>query len=99
VYKVNDTTAAPSGVAADYYTARFTTTINASSACTINLRRGSDDGIRVKVNGNTVIDDWDAYAYKTTTHNNIPIVAGANTIVVEYYEQTGQSGYSLEWQS
>ncbi len=99
VFKANNRNAAPAGVNEDYYTARFTKTINASSACTIRLRRGSDDGLRIRVNGNIVMEDWGAYAYRETTHNNIALVAGLNTIVVEYYEQGGESGYSLEWRN
>jgi len=99
VFKVNNSGAPASGVNADYYTARFTKTVTASTACTIRLRRGSDDGVRIKVNGVTVVDDWNAYQYKVRTHENIALNAGENTIVFEYYEQTGESGYSLEWSS
>jgi hypothetical protein len=99
IAKANDTNP-PAGLGSEYadlYTARFTTTFVAGAACTIDLQRGSDDGIRVKVNGTTVIEDWDEYAYKTSSVSNIPIVAGSNTIVVEYYERTGQSGYEFTW--
>jgi hypothetical protein len=100
VFKPNDNSP-PSGLGAAYadlYTARFTLTFEAGAACTIDLQRGSDDGMRVKVNGATVIDDWAEYAYKTSSVSNVPIVAGTNTIVVEYYERAGQSGYELVWQ-
>ncbi len=97
VFKANDNGTPRSGVTADYYVARFTKTFNSTTACNISLQRGSDDGVRIKVNGVIVLEDWDAYAIRTTSVNNIPIVAGSNTIVFEYYEQTGQSGYSLEW--
>jgi hypothetical protein len=99
IAKANDTNP-PAGLGSgyvDHYTARFTTTFVAGSACTIDLQRGSDDGIRVKVNGTTVIEDWDEYAYKTSSVSDIPLVAGSNTIVVEYYERTGQSGYEFTW--
>ncbi len=99
VRKVNDTLGPQAGINADYYTARFTKTFVTNAACTISLRRGSDDGMRIKVNGVTVMDDWATYGYKTTTVNNVALAAGTNTIVVEYYEQTGESGYSLEWRS
>jgi hypothetical protein len=101
VYKPNNTSA-PAGLGSsynDFYTARFTTTFEAGSSCSIRLERGSDDGIRVKVNGTTVIDDWADYAYKTSSVSNVPIVAGSNTIVVEYYERAGESGYELRWRS
>ncbi len=100
VLKVDDTNP-PAGLGSDYanlYTARFTTTFVAGSACTIDLLRGSDDGMRVKVNGATVIDDWGDYAYRTTSVSDVPIVAGSNTIVVEYYERSGNSGYELAWE-
>jgi len=98
VLKTNNNSAPLSTINVDHYTARFTKTFTSAAACNISLQRGSDDGVRVKVNGTTVIDDWNAYAYKITSVSNIPIVAGTNTIIFEYYEQDGQSGYSLEWQ-
>jgi hypothetical protein len=97
VYKPNNSSGPRSGVNADHYIARFTKTFDSPTACTISLQRGSDDGVRVRVNGVTVIDDWATYAYKTSSVSGVPIVAGSNTIVFEYYEQTGESGYSLEW--
>jgi hypothetical protein len=99
VFKANDGAAPTAGINADYYRARFTRTFDAGAACTIDLRRGSDDGMRVFVNGVAVVDDWAAYAYKITEHPGIPVQAGTNEIVVEYYEFSGESGYSLEWRT
>jgi hypothetical protein len=99
VYKVDNTTSPAPGVNTQYYTARFTKTINVTTACNIKLQRGSDDGVRVKVNGTTVINDWNDYSYKTTNVSNVPLVAGPNTIVFEFYQRTGESGYSLEWRN
>ncbi len=102
VYKANDNNSPGSGVNADYYTARFTMTFESSAACQVDIERGSDDGMRIRVVNSdgtqTVLDDWTDHSYATSTHQ-IDIAAGSNTIVVEYYERTGQSGYEVVWQT
>lgn len=97
VYKPDGASIPAAGINATYYTARFTKSFELTAGCSIDLQRGSDDGVRVKVNGTTVIDDWNTYSYKTATRSNVPLVAGTNTIVFEFYQQAGTSGYSLEW--
>ena len=97
VDKPDGTSSPASGVNASYYTARFTKSFEVAAACDVKLRSGSDDGVRVKVNGTAVIADWTDHAYDTTDVSDVPLVAGTNTIVFEFYQRSGPSGYSLEW--
>ncbi len=88
-----------SGVNSDYYAARFTKTITVAAACSVTIRAGSDDGVRVKIDGTTVINNWTTHAHTTTTVTTPTLTAGTHTIVMEYYERDGESSYELEWKS
>ena len=48
----------------------------------------SDDGVRVKVDGDFVIDDWTSHP-ATTFSGGATLTAGEHTIVVEYYQGGG----------
>jgi hypothetical protein len=59
----------------------------------------SDDGIRVIVNGQTVINDWTAHA-AATDNGTINLVAGKTySIEVDYYQEGGSSEAHLLWSS
>jgi PA14 domain len=85
------------GVNADYFSARFTKSVSTTQACTIDIQGGGDDGIRVKIDGVTVVDDWDVHSfrYKETTGATVPV--GNHTIVVEFFERAGQARYDVQW--
>ena len=98
IYKPNNSTSPMTGV-------NSTTTRLGSPSRSLDYgvhhqaATSSDDGVRVKVNGSTVIDDWNDYGFKTTNVSNVPLVAGTNTIVFEFYQRSGESGYSLQWRN
>ena len=89
----------PGVVNDDFYAARFTTTIDVGTACSVTIRAGSDDGMRVRIDGTTVINGWAQHNHTTTTANTPTLTAGTHTIVVDYYERAGESSYELEWKS
>lgn len=58
-----------------------------------------DDGIRVWVNGQKVIDDWGDHGARWST-GALDLVAGqAYALVVEYYESAGDAVAELHWSS
>ncbi|MBI2513265.1 MAG: VCBS repeat-containing protein [Opitutae bacterium] len=59
----------------------------------------SDDGVRLKVNGQTVIDQWIDHA--ATEHTGqITLTAGQKyDIELEYFENVGMASVRLEWES
>jgi hypothetical protein len=89
----------PGVVNANHYAARFTTTINVGTACSVRLRAGSDDGMRVRIDGATVINSWSSHAHSTATVTSPTLSVGTHTIEVEYYERSGDSSYEFEWRS
>ena len=58
----------------------------------------SDDGIRVWVNGQLVINNWTDHASTTNTSASINLTAGTKySLKVEYYEHTGNTVAKLQW--
>jgi hypothetical protein len=88
-----------SSVNSDYFAARFTATITVGTGCSFEIRAGSDDGVRVRVDGALVIDDWTTHAHSSTTGTTPVLAPGDHIIVMEYFERTGQASYELEWRS
>ncbi|GAA2619908.1 hypothetical protein GCM10010399_58760 [Dactylosporangium fulvum] len=74
-------------VPADGFSARWTRTVQLDAG-TYRFSATGDDGIRVKLDGNVVIDGWSDHA-PTTYTADVPIAAGQHTVVVEYYESGG----------
>jgi hypothetical protein len=87
-----------SGIGADRFSARWTGQVLAVETGTYTFRTYSDDGVRLWVNGQLLIDHWTDHAptYDTGT---ITLQAGVRyDIKVEYYEDTGGAVMQLEWQ-
>jgi YVTN family beta-propeller protein len=92
------TGAAATGLPVDKFSVRWSGQIIAQTTGNYRLQTVSDDGIRVRVNGNLVINNWTDHGPTTDTSANIAMVAGQRSdIVVEYYENGGGSLVSLRW--
>ena len=78
-----------SGVPADGFSARWTQTLT-FQAGVYQFSTTSDDGARVFVDGQSVLNFWIDQA--ATGHSaNISMSAGAHVVVVEYYENGGDA--------
>jgi hypothetical protein len=91
-------TAAPvSGIGADHFSARWTGQVQAVESGTYTFRTYSDDGVRLWVNGQLLINDWTDHA-PTYDSATITLQAGQKyDIKLEYYEDTGGAVMQLEW--
>ena len=78
--------AAPS-VGATEYSIRFTQ-VTSLAAGPYLFTATSDDGVRVKVDGDYVINDWTSHPATTFTGSKT-LTAGEHTVVVEYYQGGG----------
>lgn len=59
---------------------------------------GSDDGIRVFVNGSLVVEDWQTQPFTArNASGQVTLAEGFHTVVVEYYQGPGVSRVELEW--
>ena len=57
----------------------------------------ADDGIRVWIDGNLVINQWQANINTEYTYD-VPLTAGKHLIKVEYHEETGSAAVRLSWE-
>ena len=88
---------APAGVpvAADNFSVRWTTTAMFADGYYTFSATG-DDGIRMFVDGNVLIDDWSDHAARTTT-SAAQYLNGSHTVTVEYYEHGYDATAQASW--
>jgi len=92
-------TGAPAGMPADFFSVRWTGTVRAETTGTYRFQTVSDDGVRLWVNGQRVIDNWTLHPPTTDTSAAVSLVAGQRyTIRLEYYENFGGATMRLRWQ-
>ncbi|SNQ48378.1 conserved exported hypothetical protein [Frankia canadensis] len=75
------------GIGADNFSARWTRT-DTLPAGTLTLTATADDGIRVLVDGQPVINQWHDQG-PTTYTATVAVAAGSHDLTVEYYEHSG----------
>ncbi len=86
-----------SGVAASGWSAKWTGTITAPQTGTYTFSLTSDDGSRLYINGQLVIDNWRDQGSHTQTAT-IALTAGQSyPIEADYYQNGGLSNMTLGW--
>ncbi|GMA32720.1 PA14 domain-containing protein [Litorihabitans aurantiacus] len=73
------------GVPSTEYSARFTSTLN-QGAGTYTFTASNDDGLRIIVDGTTVLDAWFASHQRDVRTAKVDLGSGPHTVVVEYYQ-------------
>jgi len=84
------------GVNADRFSARWKRYVNVTDAGTYRFTTTSDDGIRVYVDGDLIIDEW----HDQSAHifvGDVNLTVGHHLVVVEYYENMGDAVAKLTW--
>ena len=93
----------PAGVPVDanYFSVRWTKTVNFDTSGQWVFRAGADDGIRVWIDVTLIIDEWhgNTNGYATYEVALDALTAGNHDITVEYYEATGNAGVQFIWWS
>jgi len=89
----------PNLVNAQYFSVRWTGRLFVQYGGTYTLYSTSDDGQRLYIDGNPVINDWTNHGMTTRTATVDFEACTFHDIVVEYYENTGGAGIFLEWSS
>jgi hypothetical protein len=84
-----------SGVNADNFSARFTST-QTFAAGTYDFTLTSDDGARVFIDGVNVFDRFTLRPL-TTDHFTQTMSAGTHTLIVEYFEAGDQATIQFQW--
>lgn len=84
----------PGTISRDGFSARWTRTLTVpADNYTFDLT--TDDGARLWVNGQLLIDAW--YDQAATLYTEDIFLQGRVTIEVEYYENTGYARFQLDW--
>lgn len=78
------------GVPKDHYTVRWDTCLHLPANDTLELRLGSDDGSRLFLDGERVIDNWRDQAGNWMDYS-AALDAGVHHLRVEYYENGGDA--------
>jgi beta-glucosidase len=86
------------GVPAANWSAKWTGTLTPPTTGTYTFALNSDDGSRLIINGQTVVDNWFDQP-PTTRTGTIPLTAGQPvSIEVDYFQDGGGSQVALSWQ-
>jgi glucose/arabinose dehydrogenase/PKD repeat protein len=84
------------GIPANDFSVRWSTTRSfAGGVWTFTTR--SDDGIRVRVDGDPVIDNWTDHG-PTTDTGTATLTPGTHTVIVEYYEKNYGAEARASWE-
>lgn len=87
-----------SGLGKTDWSAKWTGTLTAPVSGTYTFSLTSDDGSRLLINNNQIIDNWRDQATTTRT-GTVSLTAGQSVPVeVDYYQKAGDSNVSLGWQ-
>jgi hypothetical protein len=86
------------GMPVNYYSIRWTGQVQAPVTGSYRFSTVSDDGVRLWINGQLVIDNWTNHTATVNTSPAISLTAGQRyTIRLDYYESTGPSRIDLRW--
>ena len=86
-------------VEADTFSTRWSGYVVPEHSETYEFQTFADDGVRLKINDQLLIDDWNQHAPKTQT-GSIDLEAGkAYPITLEYFENQGSAVSQLSWSS
>src|SRR5262249_49491070 len=86
-------------IGVDTFSARWTGWVQAVESGSYRFQTVSDDGVRVWVNGQILINNWTDHPPTTHTSAAVTLTAGQKyDIKLEYYENTGGAVMQLLWQ-
>jgi len=86
------------GVNANQFSVRWTGFVEAISSGSFQFRTRSNDGVRLWINGELVVDNWTAHS--TTENDSAPITLTKNqrySVTIEYYDNSGSAVARLYW--
>ncbi|GAB1259530.1 DUF6701 domain-containing protein [Aurantivibrio plasticivorans] len=87
-----------SGIGTDQYSVSWDGYIRVTETGDYTFRTISDDGVRLRVNGQLIIENWSDHGAETDTSAAVTLTAGQHyAISLEYYENFGLSEIRLQW--
>ncbi len=85
-----------SAVPADNFSVRWQRTLG-FTAGTYRFHSSSDDGVRIYVDGNRIVDAWADGKLPNTRTAEVYLTGAQHTVVVEYYEHGGDASAHVWW--
>jgi hypothetical protein len=83
-------------VLADNFSVRWTRALGFTPG-TYRFYASCDDGVRITVDGNRVVDAWQDQKLPNTRWGDVTLASGQHTVVVEYYEHGGEASAHVWW--
>lgn len=93
----DETTAPAKGIRGILYSARFSGKVDVPTAGEVTFFAKSDDGVRVFVDGEKIVDDWEMHAPKESSGKKT-LTAGEHDLRIEYFQMRGGATLAVEWQ-
>lgn len=88
------------GIGANLFSIQWNGWVRATETGSYQFRTLSDDGVRLYVDGNLVINNWTDHAVTTDTSGSVTLNAGQiYPVVLEFYENGGLAEIRLQWQT
>ena len=88
------------GIPSDKFSVAWMGTIKPPTSSSYTFYTTSDDGVRLYVNGQRVIDNWTQHGATENASAPIVLSAGQNySLRMEYFENTGAAVAQLRWSS
>ena len=88
------------GVLEDGFSVRWTGELEAAFSEPVTFITGSDDGVRLYLGGELIIENWTDHSRTEDKSEPIELVEGQTyTIVLEGYENAGEAEWQLYWES
>ncbi|MCP9495345.1 MAG: PQQ-dependent sugar dehydrogenase [Pyrinomonadaceae bacterium MAG19_C2-C3] len=87
------------GIGSETFSVRWTGMIAPRFNETYTFYTQTDDGVRLRINGVLLIDDWNDHALKENSAS-VQLIAGRNYYIqMEYYDRSGAATARLLWSS
>jgi len=96
VYFMWGQAAAARGVNRDQFSARMTKNETFAQG-TYRFTARSDDGVRVYIDDDLVIDEWRAQPFGKNYAVDVPMTKGVHQLKVEYFDQGGAAALQFSW--
>lgn len=80
----------------DHFSVRFTGTVEAFGDTPTKFFLSSDDGSRLYIDDQPVIDNWGVHV-TATRDGELVLTSGKHKLRVEYFDGTGDANVKLEW--
>ncbi|KAB2903432.1 MAG: SH3 domain-containing protein [Anaerolineae bacterium] len=83
------------GLPADFFSVRWTASVNFATGI-YRFRIGGDDGIRLFIDDNLVLDQFAIGPFRTSTRD-VQLTEGTHNLRVEYFEDQQLAGALVDW--